>query len=398
MRRPVLLAVAHGSRSAAGVAANLALLERVRALRPALDVRCCFLDLARPSLPEALAALDGRAAVLVPLLLGGGYHLRVDLPQALAAAGLAHLPLARALGPHPLLATALADRLAAAGRPPGAGPVVLAASGSSDPAANAGTARLAALLAARLGDGRPVVPAYLSAARPTPAEAVAALHATGHHRVAVATHLLAPGFFATRAAATAAHWTSAPLGAHDALARLVVLRYEEAGAAAPAPVVPVRQRQDHRSPEHEQPARHRRKRPPPAADVTDVAEAADMEGGEHPLPGQQGEPGTRHRPDRHHHPCGQPLAPRADQPAAEQRERLGEQAERQHIGDGHPERQILARHVHPHPEAEPDRQPPEAERQREQRQGPGRVPGPGLDRAAHRYGGHASSLRARRRP
>ncbi|WP_380281528.1 sirohydrochlorin chelatase [Kitasatospora purpeofusca] len=238
-RRPVLLAVAHGTRSAAGVAAAHALLSRVRALRPGLDVRCCFLDLARPVLSEALTALDGRAAVLVPLLLGGGYHLRVDLPQALAAAGLAHLPLARALGPHPLLATALADRLAAAGRPAGAGPVVLAAAGSSDPAANADTARTAALLADRLGDGQPVVAAYLSAARPTPRQAVAALHAAGHRRVAVATHLLAPGFFADRAAATGARWTSAPLGTHDALARLVALRYDEARAdvrrARPAP-------------------------------------------------------------------------------------------------------------------------------------------------------------------
>ncbi|MFF7591618.1 sirohydrochlorin chelatase [Kitasatospora purpeofusca] len=230
--RPVLLAVAHGSRSAAGVTANRALLRRVRMLRPGLDVRCCFLDLARPSLPEALAALDGQAAVLVPLLLGGGYHLRVDLPGALAAAGLTRLPLARALGPHPLLAAALAERLAAAGRPAGAGPVVLAAAGSSDPAANADTARtaelLADLLAERLGDGNPVVPAYLSAARPTPREAVAALHTAGHRHVAVATHLLAPGFFADRAAATGARWTSAPLGTHEALARLVVLRYDEA--------------------------------------------------------------------------------------------------------------------------------------------------------------------------
>ncbi|MEV6978246.1 CbiX/SirB N-terminal domain-containing protein [Kitasatospora sp. NPDC093806] len=227
---PVLLAVAHGSRSAAAGAANHALLDRVRALRPELDVRCCFLDLARPALPEALAALDGRPAVLVPLLLGGGYHLRVDLPQALAAAGLAHLPLARALGPHPLLAAALADRLAAAGRPAGAGPVVLAAAGSSDPAANADTARTAELLAHHLADGGPVVPAYLSAARPTPREAVAALHAAGHRRVAVATHLLAPGFFADRAAATPARWTGAPLGSHSFLARLVAHRYDEARA------------------------------------------------------------------------------------------------------------------------------------------------------------------------
>ncbi|WP_245204829.1 sirohydrochlorin chelatase [Kitasatospora sp. RG8] len=237
--RPVLLAVAHGSRNPAGVAATRELLERVRVLRPELDVRCCFLDLAAPSLPEALARLsEGEPAVLVPLLLGTGYHLRVDIPGALAAARLPHVRLAPSLGPDPLLAAVLADRLAGSGRPPGAGPVVLAAAGSSDPAAAADTRRTARLLAARLGDGRPVVPAYLSAARPTPHEAVEALHAAGHRRVAVATYLLGPGFFADRAAATPARWTSDPLGTHDALARLVAERYDRACG------VPVREVQE----------------------------------------------------------------------------------------------------------------------------------------------------------
>ncbi|MFD0275677.1 sirohydrochlorin chelatase [Kitasatospora sp. NPDC127111] len=234
----MLIAVGHGSRNPAGVAATRALLDRVRAQRPELDVRCCFLDLATPSLPEALGGLsDGEPAVLVPLLLGTGYHLRVDVPGALAAARLPHVRLAPALGPDPLLATVLADRLAAAGRPPGAGPVVLAAAGSSDPAAAADTRRTARLLAERLADGRPVVPAYLSAARPTPREAVEALHAAGHRRVAVATHLLGPGFFADRAAGTPARWTSAPLGTHDALARLVAARYDRAAAPIAGPVL-----------------------------------------------------------------------------------------------------------------------------------------------------------------
>ncbi|MEV0530704.1 CbiX/SirB N-terminal domain-containing protein [Kitasatospora sp. NPDC050463] len=231
--RPVLLAVAHGSRNPAGTAATRALLARVRALRPELDVRCCFLDLAAPALPAALDTLSaGEPAVLVPLLLGTGYHLRVDIPGVLATAGLPQVRLAPALGPSRLLAAALADRLAESGRPAGAGPVVLAAAGSSDPAAVADTVRTARLLRRRLGDGQPVVPAYLSAARPTPYEAVEALHAAGHRRVAVATYLLGPGFFADRAAGTGAHWTGAPLGAHHAVARLVTERYDLARATA----------------------------------------------------------------------------------------------------------------------------------------------------------------------
>ncbi|MET8622772.1 sirohydrochlorin chelatase [Kitasatospora sp. NPDC004669] len=232
MTAPVLLAVAHGSRDAAASTATRALLRLVRSLRPELTVRCCFLDLARPSLAEALTRFGGARPILVPLLLGTGYHVRVDLPEALAAADLPHSHLASVLGPHPLLAEALADRLTEAGAPADA-PVVLAGAGSSEPTAVADTARMARLLAARLG--RLVTPAHLSAAAPTPHQAVTALQTAGHRRVALAGYLLSPGFFARRAATTTATWTSAPLAAHPAVARLVLRRYDEARAATECP-------------------------------------------------------------------------------------------------------------------------------------------------------------------
>lgn len=228
-RPPTLLAVAHGTRDADGVAATQALLARVRALRPELRVECCFLDLVRPSLPEALAELSGEV-VLVPLLLGAGYHVRVDIPEALAGAPDLRARVAGALGPDPLLAAALEDRLAESGWRRGDGPVVLAAAGSTDPSANADTAAMARLLTRRLQPALPVVPAYLCAAGPTPQQAVETLHAAGHRRVAVAEYLLSPGYFARRAAQAGAHWAGAPLGPHDAVARLVVRRYESAVA------------------------------------------------------------------------------------------------------------------------------------------------------------------------
>ncbi|MFF9640960.1 sirohydrochlorin chelatase [Kitasatospora aureofaciens] len=85
---PVLLAVAHGSRDPAAVTSTRALLRLVLSLRPELTVRCGFLDLSRPLLTETPAQLCGARPILVPLLLGTGYHIRVDLPAALATAGL----------------------------------------------------------------------------------------------------------------------------------------------------------------------------------------------------------------------------------------------------------------------------------------------------------------------
>ncbi|MFC4032295.1 sirohydrochlorin chelatase [Streptomyces polygonati] len=246
-----LLAVAHGTRDPEGVASYGTLLDRVRAMRPGLPVRLAFLDIAAPSLDRTLAGLRGEV-VVVPLLLSAGYHVHVDIPASLAAAPRLRAAVAAALGPDPLLAEALHDRLTQAGwhRAPGrrgaAGQaVVLAAAGSSDPAANADTARTAELLRERLGVD--VVPSYLCASSPTPAEAVARLRAAGR-QVAVASYLVAPGFFARAAARAAAGGGSArtagparpargtdglvtgPVGTHAAVARLVLRRYDQAVA------------------------------------------------------------------------------------------------------------------------------------------------------------------------
>ncbi|MGR6999804.1 CbiX/SirB N-terminal domain-containing protein [Yinghuangia aomiensis] len=115
--------------------------------------------------------------------------------------------------------------------------IVLAAAGSTDASANADTARMAELLADLTG--RTVVPSYLCAGTPTPQDAVDALRASGADHVALAGYLLGPGHFARKAAAAGATTAAEPLGAHPALADLVLARYDEAlnhplCAAAPA--------------------------------------------------------------------------------------------------------------------------------------------------------------------
>ncbi|MFH8787537.1 sirohydrochlorin chelatase [Streptomyces roseoverticillatus] len=249
-RAPALVLVAHGTRNPAGTAVTEALAGRVRALRPDLAVRVGYLGLVAPSLDEVLAGLRGEA-VLVPLLLGTGHHIRFDIPAAVASAGpRLRCRTAPALGPHPLLAEALADRLAEAGRDAcSPAPVVLAAAGSSDPAARGDTERMARLLALRRGVR--VVPSYVSGDGPRPADAVAELRAEGHEGVSVATYLTAPGHFSESVRESVREsvgepvresvresvrrgvsdvLVSRPLGPHDAVARLVVRRYQQAGA------------------------------------------------------------------------------------------------------------------------------------------------------------------------
>lgn len=228
---PALVLVAHGSRDPRALATVTRLRDRIRGLRPGLPVHLGHIELNEPLLPDTLAALGDTPAVLVPLLFGRGYHVKHDVPEMAAAAGV-RARVASPLGPHPLLAEALYDRLLEAGWPTApdastlrSSAVILAAAGSRDPDSATDTGRTARLLAARLGV--PVVAAYASAATPTVPAALRTLAARGRHRVAVASCFTAPGRFATQCADAAPWIASAPLGDHPAMARLILNRYEE---------------------------------------------------------------------------------------------------------------------------------------------------------------------------
>lgn len=138
MSLPVLLAVAHGTRSAAGQAQIRDLVDRVACRRPDVDVRLAFADVQHPRVGEAIQGPD---TVVVPLLLSSGYHVRVDIAEAVAGAGaVATAP----LGPDPVLVESLRRHLGDAGT------VVLAAAGSSDPGWRADIADVAARLNAHV--------------------------------------------------------------------------------------------------------------------------------------------------------------------------------------------------------------------------------------------------------
>lgn len=131
-------------------------------------------------------------------------------------------------GSPPLLGTSLesvlAARLAEAGGPGDA--VVLAAAGSKRATANRQVAEAAARLSREIG--RPVSPAFITAAAPTPEQAVATLRSAGHRRVAIASFLLAPGVFHDRLQAAGADLVSEPIGDHPLVVETVVARYRRA--------------------------------------------------------------------------------------------------------------------------------------------------------------------------
>ncbi|WP_433292006.1 sirohydrochlorin chelatase [Actinoplanes sp. CA-030573] len=217
--RRTLLAVAHGTRSAAGQRQIRDLVAAVARRRPRLDVRLSYADVQHPRIGEVTPGV--RDAVVVPLLLSAGYHVRVDIADAVAGTG---IPVAATLGPDDVLLASLTRHLPAA-----ADAVVLAAAGSSDPAWRAGIHEMAD----RLGGAHV---AYASGRDRPVSDVVAGLRAGGARRIAIAAYLLADGQFYRTLHRAGADLVTPPLCLDPAVAGLVLRRFETASltmAAAP---------------------------------------------------------------------------------------------------------------------------------------------------------------------
>ncbi|HEV2087851.1 MAG TPA: sirohydrochlorin chelatase [Cryptosporangiaceae bacterium] len=236
---PVLLAVAHGTVHRPGLAQLDALMELVRGLAPELRCELAYVDHEPPSVSTALAALaaESVAVAVVPLLLTAAVHSKTDIPGSVQSARAAHpgfeVSYGRPLGPDPLLLAALTERIAETGADPGTA-VVVAAAGSADPDANAEIWRVARLLWEYRGGGPPVEVAYAGATTPTVADALDRLRRLGYPDVVVAPYFLASGRLpdsVVEAAQEGGARAASVLGAHEAVARLLLARYAEACGA-----------------------------------------------------------------------------------------------------------------------------------------------------------------------
>ena len=91
--RPLgVILFAHGARDARWADPFVRIASKVRALAPTLLVEPAYLEHLEPSLEQAarrLAKLGARTIRVVPLFLGRGGHLRVEVPRLVAAAAAA---------------------------------------------------------------------------------------------------------------------------------------------------------------------------------------------------------------------------------------------------------------------------------------------------------------------
>ena len=225
MTEPILVCCAHGTRSEAG---QRLVSELAQAAGELLDVevREAFVDVQEPRIDDVIAGIEpapGVSAVVVPVLLSRGFHVFHDIGNA--AKDRSDVLVSATLGPDPRIAAIIVDRLAAVGAR-SSDPVVLAAAGSSDARAQSDVEAATALLAEQWAG--PVSAAYAASAEPTVSEAIAASAVSA----AVASYLLAPGYFHDSLTAMTDLLVTAPLAPDRRLVEIVADRYRDAIRAA----------------------------------------------------------------------------------------------------------------------------------------------------------------------
>ncbi|MCL8252123.1 hypothetical protein AERO_12075 [Aeromicrobium fastidiosum] len=221
-----LVATSHGTDVAAAQSAITALVDAVGEAAPHLDVREAFVDVQLPRVDTALDLVDG-LAVVVPLLLAPGFHVRVDIN---GAARREWVVAAGTLGADDRLTDVMLRRLAQVGATRD-DVVLLGSAGSTDADALRSIDEAAERLATAWG--APVAVGHVGGSGTPMADVVrAATRERPGRRVVIVSYLMAPGFFQGRMQRCGADLVTGPLldggPVADELVSLVLDRFAEA--------------------------------------------------------------------------------------------------------------------------------------------------------------------------
>ncbi len=111
-----IILFAHGSRDPLWHKPIEAVAQAIAQRQPDARVRCAYLELSTPTLPEAASDLVAQGATelrVFPMFLGMGKHAREDLPQLMDALRASHpgvrMQLLPTAGESPRLTALLAD-------------------------------------------------------------------------------------------------------------------------------------------------------------------------------------------------------------------------------------------------------------------------------------------------
>ncbi len=209
MTRPAVLICGHGSRDPEAIAEFELVAATLRPRLPQFDFATGYLEFARPTIRDGLAALAERGArqiLAIPGMLFAASHVKNDLPWEMNTF-IADNPgidvrLARDLAIDPKLLRAAAERIAAATSHDPAIPraetlLVVVGRGTNDPDANSNISKLARMLWEGMGFGWAEV-AFSGVAHPRVDVALARAARLGFRRIIVFPYFLFTGVLVKR--------------------------------------------------------------------------------------------------------------------------------------------------------------------------------------------------------
>ncbi len=246
---PPLVIAGHGTRVNAGAESCAALVEKVRELLPGVRVEAGFVELTPPTIDVALdtVLVDADAAVVVPLMIGTGGHVREDIPEAIGHSEARNLDATVVYTRHPGSPKPMIDavhaRIAAARGdwPAEETDVVMVGRGCRVTDANADHVRLSRVVF-ETGGYHQVLSGFIQVARPTLPDILGQYYASGSRRIVVMPHFLFTGrldewvhrqveaFQLTHADAEIR--VADVIGPCDELAQVVAQRYREGALRA----------------------------------------------------------------------------------------------------------------------------------------------------------------------
>ncbi|HLJ87103.1 MAG TPA: CbiX/SirB N-terminal domain-containing protein [Candidatus Angelobacter sp.] len=204
--RPAVLLIGHGSRDPQANQEFEGLIAVYRDSHPQFEVLHGYVELAEPSLADALRTAASRSTevIVVPLFLFCAGHVKNDIPLALASArseypGVRFLA-ARELGVHPKLVDLSFERVRAClteFHDFSKTAVLVVGRGASDPDANGDFYKLVRLLSEGRGFSW-VLPCFIGIAQPLFADAAELLSRSRPERIVVVPYFLFGGRLMTR--------------------------------------------------------------------------------------------------------------------------------------------------------------------------------------------------------
>lgn len=223
----------------------MVLVERVQERMPDVRVIAGFVELFEPTIDAALSTVlseGATSAVVVPLMVGVGGHVREDIPEAIEAGRktneAATVVCTRHLGAPAPMVSAVRQRIEAAGAGWSAEEitVVFVGRGTSLTEANADHVRLGRVLH-EAGGYANVLPAFIQIAGPTVAEALDLAYGVGNRKIVVMPHYLFTGRLDVWVHRACEEWSADhpeadvrvadPIGACPELVDVIVARYRE---------------------------------------------------------------------------------------------------------------------------------------------------------------------------